>query len=39
MSKQAISEIDPRHHTQNVRKIINNLITRLRDDITEIDGL
>jgi hypothetical protein len=37
MSNQAMSEKDPRYHTQNVRRMINDLITHLREDIEKID--
>lgn len=37
MSNQTMSESDPRYHIRNVSRMINDLITHLREDIGKID--
>ena len=37
MNQQAMSESDPRYHTQNVGRMMNDLITHLREDIDKVD--
>ena len=37
MNNQSMSESDPRYHTQKVGRMIDDLITHLRDDIEKVD--
>lgn len=37
MSNQKTSEIDPRYHTQNVSRMIDDVIIHLREDIEKVD--
>lgn len=37
MTKQSLSESDPRYHTQNVSRMMQDLIDHLRTDIDKVD--
>ncbi len=37
MSNQVLSENDPHYHTQNVGRMIDDLITHLRSDVDKIE--
>lgn len=37
MNDQTTSEKDPRYHTQNVGRMIEDLITHLREDIEKVE--
>jgi len=37
MDDQTMSEKDPRYHTQKVGRMLDDLITHLREDIEKID--
>jgi hypothetical protein len=37
MANQSLSESDPRYHTQNVSRMMEDLINHLREDIDKVD--
>ncbi|MGE5251569.1 MAG: hypothetical protein ACM3QS_15310 [Bacteroidota bacterium] len=37
MNKHPLSENDPHYHTQNVGRMIDDLITHLRNDVEKVD--
>lgn len=37
MANQSPSESDPRYHTQNVGRMMTDLINHLREDVDEVD--
>lgn len=37
MANQSLSESDPRYHTQNVGRMMGDLVDHLREDIGKVD--
>ena len=37
MANQSLSENDPRYHTQNVSRMMEDLINHLREDVQKVD--
>jgi hypothetical protein len=37
MANQSLSESDPRYHTQNVARMMEDLINHLREDVGKVD--
>ncbi len=37
MSQQTMSDNDPRYHTQNVGRMLNDLINHLREDVRKVN--
>lgn len=37
MQSQNLPETDPRHHTSKVKGMLNEVITHLREDVTQVD--
>lgn len=37
MKSQTYQESDPRHHTANIKKMLNDIITHAREDVSKIE--